>query len=257
MTVRVVVADDEAVSRRRIRRLLSSEPDVAVVGECADGRSAVEAIGVLRPDLVFLDVQMPELDGFDVLQALDGIAWPAIVFVTAFDRYALKAFDVHAIDYLLKPFAPERFRLALSRARQQVANGIRDAGLEAFIDDRCATRRPVCVAVRAGARTIVISWSDVDWMEGADNYVKLHVGANEYLVRSTLATLEKRLDPQMFVRIHRSTIVRVARIAELRRATHGDADVHLRDGTRLALSRTFRERVAKIIAPPRRASPCG
>lgn len=250
MTVRVLVVDDEAVARRRIRRLLAAEPDVTVVGECADGASALKVIASERPHIVFLDVQMPELDGFEVVQSVPPTELPGVVFVTAFDRYALRAFDVQAIDYLLKPFTRERFRTALLRARARL-DGRGDDNIAKLIDHLRATNRyPTRLAVRAADRLIVIDWRDVDWVEAADNYVKLHVGAKEFLVRDTLAAIEKRLDPERFARIHRSAIVQLDRIAELHPAGHGDVDVVLRGGARLVLSRTWRERVQRLFHLP-------
>jgi two-component system LytT family response regulator len=246
MTLRVLIVDDEAVARRRIRRLLAGEPDVTIVGECADGASAVRAIAAGRPDLAFLDVQMPELDGFEVVQALAAEDLPALVFVTAFDRYALRAFDVHAIDYLLKPFSGERFRTALARARERVER--RESGhIAALVDDlRAAPRYPSRVAVRVTDRVVVVEWRDVDWIAGADNYVNLHVGSKEYLLRDTLASVEQQLDPERFARIHRSAIVQLDRIAQLRAASHGDAALVLRSGATLTLSRTWRAKVERL-----------
>jgi two-component system LytT family response regulator len=247
VTVRVLIVDDEAVARRRIRRLLAAEADVTVVGECADGASAVRAIAGDAPDIAFLDVQMPELDGFEVIQSVSPGELPAVVFVTAFDRYALRAFDVHAIDYLLKPFTRERFRTALSRARERLDRQGPGSKIAALVDHlRAARRYPARVAVRAADRFVVIDWRDVDWVEAADNYVTLHVGAKEYLLRDTLASIEKQLDPERFARIHRSAIVQLDRVAELHPATHGDVDVVLRSGVRLVLSRTWRERVQRF-----------
>jgi len=247
VTTRVLIVDDEAVARRRIRRLLAPEDDVIVVGECGDGASAVRAIAAEHPDLAFLDVQMPELDGFDVVQAVKPSELPAVVFVTAFDRYALRAFDVHAIDYLLKPFTSERFRVALARARER--RGDKDA-LAALAEQlRERPRYLARFAVRTGDRTVLVDCADVDWMEAADNYVKLHVGAREYLLRETLAGIERRMNPAAFARIHRSAIVQIARVAELSPATHGDLGVRLRDGTRLTLSRTFRDRLMVRLKP--------
>jgi two-component system, LytTR family, response regulator len=244
MTIRALVVDDEAVARRRIRRLLGSEADITVIGECADGASAVRAIATARPHIIFLDVQMPELDGFEVVQALKPRELPAIVFVTAYDRYALRAFDVHAIDYLLKPYTRERFRLAVSRARERLDRGGADAGLAALIDELRSRQRYLArLAVPVGSRTALVDCAEIDWLEAADNYVKLHVDRREYLLRETLGTLEQRLDPADFARIHRSAIVRLDRIAALRPATHGDVHVELRGGGRLTLSRTFRDRV--------------
>jgi two-component system, LytTR family, response regulator len=244
MTLRILVVDDESVARRRIRRLLAAERDVAVIGECGDGESAVAAIAADRPDLVFLDVQMPERDGFEVLQAIPPAELPAILFVTAYDRYALRAFDVHAIDFLLKPFTRERFRLALARARERLERRDRDAGLAALAATlRDRPRYLSRVPVRTAGRIVLVDLATVDWLEAADNYVRLHVQHREFLVRETLATLESQLDPDRFARIHRSAIVQIDRIVELHPATHGDFDVLLRDGTRLTLSRTWRERL--------------
>ena len=246
MSVRILIVDDEAVARRRIRRLLAAEPGVTVVGECADGASALKAIARDKPHIAFLDVQMPELDGFEVVQSVSPTELPGVVFVTAFDRYALRAFDVQAIDYLLKPFTRERFRTALSRARARLDRRS-DNHIATLIDHLRATRRyPARVAVRAADRFIVIEWRDVDWVEAADNYVTLHIGAKEFLLRDTLAAIEKQLDPERFARIHRSAIVQLDRIAELHPASHGDVEVVLRRGTRLVLSRTWRDRVQRL-----------
>ena len=247
MSVRILIVDDEAVARRRIRRLLASEPDVDIVGECADGACAVRAIAGGKPDLVFLDVQMPELDGFEVVMSMAAAERPGIVFVTAFDRYALRAFDVHAIDYLLKPFTRDRFRTALSRARDRHARPGRDPRVDALLTDWCGQRRySARVAVRVGEKFVVVRWHDVDWIEAADNYVKLHAGSKEFLLRETLASLEHQLDPERFARIHRSVIVQIDRIAEINPATHGDADVVLRTGATLVLTRTWRDRVMRM-----------
>jgi two-component system LytT family response regulator len=247
VTLRVLIVDDEAVARRRIRRLLAANPDVSVVGECADGASALRAIISDKPHIAFLDIQMPEMDGFEVVQSVSSDDLPAVVFVTAFDRYALRAFDVHAIDYLLKPFTRERFLIALSRARERLARRGHDEKIAALLDHLRVTRRhPTRVAVRSADRFVVIDWRDVDWIEAADNYVKLHVGAKEFVLRDTLASIEKQLDPERFARIHRSAIVQLDRIVELHPASHGDVDVVLRGGARLMLSRTWRERVQRL-----------
>ena len=248
MTIRTLIVDDEAPARRRIRRLLLGERDVAVVGECGDGGSALDGMARERPDLVFLDVQMPARDGFDVVAAIPPRELPAIVFVTAHDRYALRAFDVHAVDYLLKPFTRERFRTALDRVRDRIARRAADPALEGLaraLRDRRNYRARVTVA--AGGRTHVIDLASVDWFQAADNYVRLHVQAREYLLRETLASLESDLDPGRFVRIHRSIIVPVDRVATITPASHGDADVVLRDGTRLPASRTWRDRLRQAI----------
>lgn len=247
MTLRVVIADDEPPARARLRRLLADHADIEVVAEAADGASAVQAIEAAAPDLVLLDIQMPELDGFEVLQALDMPRLPAIIFVSAFDQYALRAFQVHALDYVLKPVEPDRLGEALAHARGRIA-GQRapagDAGLAGLLEE--LWRRPqylTRVPVRAEGRVLVIDLADVDWLGAADNYVTLHAGARDYLVRDTIAQFDRRLDPDRFVRIHRSTIVQIDRIAELQPDFHGDFTVRLKTGTSLALSRTFRARV--------------
>jgi two-component system LytT family response regulator len=249
MTLRALIVDDEAVARRRVRRLLQREPDVDVVGECADGAAAVEAITAERPDLVFLDVQMPELDGFEVLQRLPRAALPAFVFVTAFDRYALRAFEVHAVDYLLKPFTAERFHAAVARVRER-RTGPPD-GLRALLDELQARagylRR---LAVHAGRRVVLLDVQAIDWLQAADNYVTVHAGGREHLVRTTLAELERQLDPERFVRIHRSAVVAIDRVRELHPATHGDFDVVLHDGTHLTLGRRWRERLERALRRP-------
>jgi two-component system, LytTR family, response regulator len=254
MSVRVLIVDDEAVARKRIRRLLAAESDVAIVDECSDGASALRSIASHRPDLVFLDVQMPELDGFEVVQSIPAAELPGIVFVTAFDRYALRAFDVHAIDYLLKPFTRDRFRTALLRARDRHDRRHGDGRVEALVDHlRQLHRYPKRVAVRTGDKFVVVHWHEVDWIEAADNYVKLHVGAKEFLLRETLASIEGQLDPDVFARVHRSAIVQLDRIAEFHPATHGDVDLVLRGGARLILTRTWRARVERLFHGGRRS----
>ena len=247
--LRALIVDDEAVARRRVRRLLSSEPDIVVTGECTDGATAVETITREAPDLVFLDVQMPDLDGFGVVSGLEPGSLPAIVFVTAFDRYALRAFDVHAIDYLLKPYTAERFRLAVQRARERVERRTLDAGLRSLAQALRETRHYATrLPVKTGGKIVLVDLRLVDWIDAADNYVRLHIGAKEYLHRETLARLEQQLDPDRFARIHRSTIVQIDRIVELHPASHGDMDVVLRGGATLTLSRTWRERVEAKLA---------
>jgi two-component system LytT family response regulator len=247
MMLRTLIVDDEAPARRRLRRLLTAEPGVIVAGECGDGNSAVAGIVSMRPDLVFLDVQMPERDGFAVVKALPPGALPAILFVTAHDQYALRAFDVHAVDYLLKPFSGERFRTALARARDRIERHSTDAGLAQLAAS--LRNRPAYLSrlpVRSGGRTVFVDLSAVDWLEAADNYVRVHVRQREYLVRETLAALEAQIDPDRFVRIHRSAIVQADRVAEIQPASHGDADLRLRDGTQLSVSRTFRDKLKAL-----------
>jgi two-component system LytT family response regulator len=246
MTLKVVIADDEPPARARLRRLLAGHADVEIAAECGDGASTVQAIEAVSPDLVLLDVQMPELDGFEVLQALEPARLPAIIFVSAFDHYAIRAFQVHALDYVLKPVEADRLDEALAHARVRLTERRTAAnpGVAALLQE-LARRQPrlVRVPVRTDGRVLVIDLADVDWITAADNYVTLHVGAREYLVRDTIAEFDRRLDPDRFVRIHRSTIVQIDRIAELVPDFHGDFRIRLKNGTELALSRTFRARV--------------
>jgi two-component system, LytTR family, response regulator len=246
--IRTLVVDDEPVARRRVRRLLGHEPDVTVIGECGDAASAIDAILTMPPDLVFLDVQMPDADGFDVIRAV-GDSMPAVVFVTAFDHYALGAFEVHALDYLLKPFTRMRFARTVARAREHLARG--DRRLDDLIRDlACRTRYLSRFVVRVDDRVRLIAADRVDWIEAADNYVVLHAGVESFTVRDTLTRLDAELDPDVFVRIHRSTVVRLDRIVELLPAFHGDFVVVLRDGSRVTMSRTYRPRVEALLKRP-------
>jgi len=254
MSIRVLIVDDEPVARRRIRRLLRDERDVEVAGEAGDGRSAVAAIRSLTPDLVLLDVQMPEMDGFDVVQALGADDVPVCIFVTAFDRYALRAFDVHALDYLLKPIDGPRLQRAIARARTRIAerHGARlDPNVLSLLNDLSAGRRFLTrFPVRTGGRLVLIDLAEVDCITAADNYVSLHVGTQHYLARETMNRLEQELDPARFIRIHRSTIVAVDRVKEMVPDFHGDFAVTLKDGTRLTLSRSYRARMEKALGRP-------
>ncbi|HEX6215028.1 MAG TPA: LytTR family transcriptional regulator DNA-binding domain-containing protein [Vicinamibacterales bacterium] len=250
--LRVVIVDDEPPARARLRRLLKAHDAVEIAAECGDGAAAVQAIESAQPDLVLLDVQMPELDGFDVLRALDMPRLPAVIFVTAFDSYALRAFEVHALDYVVKPVDAARFDRALSHARQRISEQ-RSAGegltnlIRELARDRTHLKR---IPVRSEGRVKVIDLADVDWMSAADNYVTLHVGGQEYLLRDTLSALEQRLDAGDFVRVHRSTIVRVDRIAELLPDLHGDYRIRLKNGSEVALSRTYRPRLEERFGRP-------
>ena len=248
MTLKTLIVDDEPLARRRMRRLLNAEAGVTLAGECANGIEALEAIERESPDLILLDVQMPELDGFEVIRRLPTDRLPGVIFVTAFDRYAMRAFDVHAIDYLLKPFSASRFQLALVRARERIHARRTDAGVVQLIaslrrEEQYLSRVPV----RTGGRVVLVDLRTVDWIEADDNYVRLHCGGREHVMRVTLSALERQLDPECFVRIHRSTVVRIDRIREFHPATHGDMDVVLRDGTQLTLSRTWRARASRLL----------
>ncbi len=249
MKIRTLIVDDEPLGRERIRTLLREDADVDVVGECADGRQAIAAVERLKPDLLFLDVQMPEMDGFAVVDAMAAQRMPAIIFVTAYDRYAVQAFEVHALDYLLKSFDRERFRSAVARAKEEIrrsregALNDRLAGLLEDLESR--KQRATRVVIKSAGRIFFLPVEEIDWVEAADNYVRIHAGAEAHLVRETLQSLEGRLDPAKFLRIHRSTIVNLDRIRELHPLFHGDYAVRLRDGTELTLSRNYREKLGE------------
>jgi two-component system LytT family response regulator len=255
MPLRVLIADDEPLGRQRLRALLEAEPDIEVVGECTDGPSAVTAIRQQRPDLLFLDVHMPELDGFGVLEAMGEDRPPGVIFVTAYDKYALRAFEVHALDYLLKPFDRERFLKTLERARAQIARppttGVNEQ-LRAWLaemreqPDRAGKKYLDRVVIKSTSRVFFLRVEEIDWIEAAANYLKLHVGRESHLLRETMNGLEARLDPEKFLRIHRSTIVNIERIQELQPWFHGDYVVLLRDGTKLTLSRGYRQKLQDL-----------
>jgi two-component system, LytTR family, response regulator len=243
--LRVVIADDEPIARRGLERLLRAERDVEVQASCANGREALAAIRTHRPDIAFLDVAMPKMTGIEVVRELPPTARPAVVFVTAFDRFAIDAFDLHAVDYLLKPFDAERFRTALDRTRQRLRGSERtdrrlDDLLEAWTQRH---RAPEQLSVRHGDRIIVIAVSSIDWIDADDNYARLNAVGKQYFVRETMRALEQRLRPAGFARIHRSTIVNLSRVAELRPLVHGEYQVTLRDGTHLTLSRSYRDAI--------------
>lgn len=248
--IRTLIVDDEPLARERLRQLLAAEEDIEIVGESLTGAAAVADIADLRPDLVFLDIHMPEMDGFAVLEAIGPENAPAVVFVTAYDTHALRAFDVHALDYLVKPFDKERFQKALERGRRQIEKArSADAGqkLLALLDDVKKARKPADrLVIKSGGRVFFLRFDEIDWIEAAGNYVKLHVGAEDFLHRETLTSLESRLDPEQFLRIHRSTIVNVERIQEMQPAFHGDYEVILRNGVRLTMSRNYRPRLQQL-----------
>ena len=249
--IRTLIVDDEPLARERIRQLLHKEPDIEIICECADGRDAVAAIGKYKPDLVFLDVQMPELDGFSVLDQLDRRAMPAIVFVTAYDRFALRAFEVHALDYLLKPFDSGRFKKALGRARERIQRQP-SAELSRQVSEFLADLKPGPkqqnrLAIKSGGKVLFLKLDDIDWVEAADNYVNLHVGNESHLHRETMAALEARLPADKFMRISRSTMVNIEQVKELQPMFHGEYTVILRNGTRLTLSRGYREKLNQLL----------
>jgi two-component system LytT family response regulator len=240
--VKALIVDDEALARERVRTLLSAEAGVAIVGECSGGREAVESIIEHKPELVFLDVQMPDLDGFQVLEALGEDDLPAIVFVTAYDEYAVRAFDVHAVDYLLKPIEPERFAKTLARVRETLGDKS-DGRIEALLDTLPLDR----LVIRTRDKVFFLKPSQVDWVEADGKHVKLHAGRETHVVRQQLKRLEPRLAPHGFVRVHRSAIVNVDRIKELEPWFHGEYVVVLKDGTKLTSSAAHSEALHRII----------
>jgi len=243
--IRTLVVDDEPVARARVLSLLREESDIEVVGECSTGPQAVSVIEATAPDLVFLDIQMPQMDGFALARTL-GQDMPAVVFVTAYDEYALAAFEIHALDYLLKPFSAERFRSALTHARQHLAKR-QTSGAARQLPSRpsdAPASEPVRrdrLVIKSSGRIYFIRIQDIDWCEASGNYVRLHIGQQTHLVRGTMSHLESQLDAAQFVRIHRSAIVNVERIQELRSSFNGEYLITLTDKTRLTLSRGYRE----------------
>ena len=248
--IRTLVVDDEPIARARVVSLLKEEADIEVIGECANGQQAMSAIESTSPDLLFLDIQMPEVNGLDLARTIQSTGTPAVVFVTAYDEYALRAFEVHALDFLLKPFSAERFRSALGHAREQVSQRRKGAMVPKAADPERRAARPNRLMIKSGGRIHFVRMADIDWCEAQGNYVRVHVGPQEHLVRDTMSHLESELDPQQFVRIHRSTIVNVDRIQEMQSSFNGEYVVLLRTGTRLTLSRGYREILQARLGKP-------
>ena len=250
--IRVVVADDEPLARNRIRRLLSSENDVEVVAECKNGREAVDALDQHQPDLLFLDVEMPELDGFGVMEEIGAEQMPVVIFITAYDQYAVHAFETHALDYLLKPFDEDRFRRALQRARghlERSRTGDIATRLLAMLHDVRPQPTPSSdrLVIKSGGRVVFLKSEEIDWVEAAANYVRIHAGHDEYLMRETMNAFENKLDSRRFMRIHRSIIVNLEKIKELQPCNNGEFIVVLRNGKELSLSRGFRDRIQTFL----------
>lgn len=254
MPLTILLVDDEPLAREGLRLLLSGDADVAAIYEAKDGRDAVGAIRNLRPDLVFLDVQMPEMEGFQVVREIGADHMPAIVFVTAHDEHAIQAFEINAIDYLLKPVSRERFTRALARAKTRIGSTPTDQTsrkIVSLLESLAAPFRYLKrLAVRSAGKTMFVDLKDVDWIEAAENYAQLHVGRSAHLVHVAMNTLEKSLDPEMFLRVHRSAIVNIARIRELQPASHGEYVLTLSSGVRLQSSRTYNEKLKALAANP-------
>ncbi|MEW6160826.1 MAG: LytTR family DNA-binding domain-containing protein [Verrucomicrobiota bacterium] len=255
MKIRTLIVDDEAPARNRLRQLLETEADFEIVGECANGRQAVAALQKQKPDLVFLDVQMPRLDGFQVCAEVGLEDLPLVVFVTAYNQFALQAFEVHALDYLLKPFDRERFQKTLRHVREQFQRGHAhpiNAEIKSLLEDlRSGGKKLERLAFKTDGRVLFVRVEEIDWIEADGNYVHLHVGNTAHLLRETLTSLETQLDPEKFLRISRSILVNIDRIKELQSLFYGDFAVILRDGTRLTMSRNYRERLESLVVRPK------
>lgn len=248
--MRALIVDDEPLARRGVVLRLKKFRDVDIVGECGDGSAAVEKILELSPDVVFLDVQMPGMDGFEVLRALPRENLPSVIFLTAYERHALRAFDVHALDYLLKPVDDERFGAAVQRARQMGDSASRVRMAERILDmlQRTSVTYVSRFPVRVGSRIQVVLTEDIEWIAAAGDYTELHCGGRSHLLRETMHALERKLDPTQFLRIHRSRIVRVSRIRELRALENKEYLVKLSDGSELRSSRTYAERLEQWLS---------
>src|SRR6266581_8430776 len=250
MKVRTLIVDDEPLARGRLHQLLADQPEIELVGQCADGLEAVQTIQQQSPDLIFLDIQMPELDGFGVLEALSAEPMPVIVFVTAHDKFALRAFEVHAVDYLLKPFDRERFESALRRALEQVKHREDPARSQAqaavLTEVQSATKPLERLAIKSGGRITILKTADIAWIQSAHNYVEIHEEKRTHLLRETIGAIETRLPPDKFVRISRSVIVNIERVKELEPLFYGEYTVTLQNGKRLTLSRRYRSKLPQL-----------
>jgi two-component system, LytTR family, response regulator len=249
--IRALVVDDEPLAREMIREMLASDSEVEVVGECANGREAIEAIKASSPDIVFLDIQMPELGGFEVLESLGPNATPYVIFVTAYDQYAVRAFEVHALDYLLKPFDRERFEAAWQRAKDQIKldrTNRRDQDIIALLEElKAGPRYLERLVIKNGGRVFFLHVQDVYCIEAEGNYVRVYDNQKGYLLRETISSLEEQLDPKQFLRIHRSAIVRIDRIKEMQPWFHGEYRIIMENGKQLALSRNYRANLQEAV----------
>jgi two-component system, LytTR family, response regulator len=249
--IRAIIVDDEPLARDGVRLHLGEAHDIQIAGEAGSGEEAIELIESVRPDLMFLDVQMPGVDGFGVLEAIGTSHMPVTIFTTAYDQFAVRAFDAHAVDYILKPYDAERFHRALERARDQLRTRRRsdvDERLGSLLAElQARSRFAERLIVRSGGRIVILRVAEIDYLQAASNYVRIHAGGKDYLLRETMTALEAKLDPTEFVRIHRSTMVRIDRIRELEPLFQGDYVVILTDGTRLTSSRGYREKLQELL----------
>ena len=243
MTLRAIIVDNERIARTRLRRLLGKERDVEIVAECADGAAAVAAAREHAPDLLLLDVQMPGMDGFEVLGELGPERAPAVVFITAFDQHAVRAFEEHALDYLLKPVSPARFAKMIARVRERLGKAHGQTlpdPLRDFLAERKAAR-PARILVRSGERTVFVSPEEIDWIEAAGNYAVLHLGRQTHILRETMSALESQLPADSFLRASRSAILNLRRVRELQSVGPGEHVAILLDGSRVTITRSLRE----------------
>jgi len=249
--IRTIIADDEALARKKLRLLLNEESGVNVVAECADGKQTVAAVESHRPDLLLLDIHMPDLDGFQVLEHIATDQMPLVIFTTAYDQYAIRAFEAHALDYLLKPFHQQRLHHALERVKAELLksheHGVKTRLLELLGKASPESRELRRLVIRTAGRVVFLEFDEVDWIEAAANYVKLHVGKESFLLREGIGHVSAKLDPERFVRIHRSYIVNVSRIRELQPCDSGEFIAVLRDGKELSCSRGCRSQLLKLI----------
>ena len=249
--IRALVVDDEPLAREMIREMLENDSEVEIVGECSNGREAVEAIRSSAPDIVFLDIQMPELGGFEVLESLEPKATPYVIFVTAYDQYAVRAFEVHALDYLLKPYDRERFEAAWQRAKEQLKldrTSRRDQDIIALLEElKAGPRYLERLVIKNGGRVFFLHVHDVYCIEAEGNYVRVYDNQKGYLLRETISSLEEQLDPKQFLRIHRSAIVKIDRIKEMQPWFHGEYRIIMENGKQLALSRNYRANLQEAV----------
>jgi two-component system, LytTR family, response regulator len=250
-TIRTIIADDETLARQKLRILLDSEPGIHVIAECRNAKETVDAVKDYRPDLLMLDIQMPDADGFDVLRQVPPEQMPIVVFTTAYDQYAIKAFEAHALDYLLKPFDQERLHNSLERARMELFKS-RDPELTKRLLSLLADAKPTPqpdqrLVIKAGGKVVFLDVDEIEWIEAAANYVRLHAGKESYLLRGSIGRIAESLDPARFVRIHRSTIVNVRKIRELQPCNSGEFMVILRNGKELSGSRGYRPLLQNLI----------
>jgi two-component system LytT family response regulator len=250
--MRIIIADDEPLARKKLRVLLDSETDVEIVAECRNGAQTVEALKSRKADLLMLDIRMPDMEGFEVLSSIGAGEMPLVIFTSAFDQYAVRAFEAHALDYLLKPFDQERLHRALNRARAELLKANDRAATDRILDYLEANRRQESpgdrrLVIKAGGRVIFLDFEEIDWVGAAANYVKLNVGKQSYLLRDGISHISEKLDSRQFVRIHRSTIVNVSKIKELQPVNSGEYIVVLKDGKELSCSRGYRAGLQRLI----------